>query len=561
MSRFAFPSNPILENINFLFETLQLSGLEDSSLDTCQPVIRELMDLFTCNEQEAVLLATLIQLSFNDEDLTVRKMLQHFGLPFTAAATLNRHLELFVRRDWIRPVKDVRYQPLATYHLKALMISSVLSGDWTPMRKKENRPKNCLQLLEQFIRRKADLKSRRLEFDVFSKEMMRLIQKNARLPIARLIRKHGLNAEENSFFLYCCAQFYNGRKVYELERAIQEFGFEGEKRFCLRQAFRSGKYALFDHKLIEVKDVDEYGFPSRVHVLSENVIRALFPNYIPEEDRTQVNLLESRLPKEIAAKEMFYNDHQQEMVFRLREVFLPERFGEMTERLNAKGLKSGITVLLYGDPGTGKTETVLQLARSSGRTLLMADASKIRSKWLGDTEKNIRELFAEYRSAKNRMAHCPILLFNEADAILAKRRAVADRGDQMENALQNILLEELESFEGIFMATTNLEKHFDEAFDRRFLYKMKFEKPGYATQLAIWKSRFPEVDESMLSGLSKTYSLTGAQVENIQKKISLDALLTPEFRISEKILHKLIDEEMAFDQKPEKRKVVGFARN
>jgi SpoVK/Ycf46/Vps4 family AAA+-type ATPase len=190
-------------------------------------------------------------------------------------------------------------------------------------------------------------------------------------------------------------------------------------------------------------------------------------------------------------------------------------------------MSSGVNILLFGGPGTGKTETVYQLARNTQRMILSADASKIRSKWVGETEKNTRQLFEQYRELMNEQAHAPILLFNEADAILGKRSSTDNRVDQMENAMQNILLEELEKFEGIFMATTNLEATLDDAFDRRFLYKFKFEKPGSDARLKLWQSKFPGLKKSILQALNDEFDLTGAQIENIRKKKAIDQVLEP----------------------------------
>jgi len=214
-------------------------------------------------------------------------------------------------------------------------------------------------------------------------------------------------------------------------------------------------------------------------------------------------------------------------------------------------------VLLYGYPGTGKTETVLQLGKNSNRYIMMADASKIRSKWVGETEKNMKALFDEYRKAMLDFKETPILLFNEADAILGKRHTVTDRGDQMENAMQNILLQELENFEGIFIATTNLVDNLDKAFDRRFLYKIRFEKPGAQTLIQIWKSKFPKIKTGILKNICAQINLTGGQIENIRKKIAVDSLLDEKLKINEPYLMQLAQQELMLDKKNE-RNAIGF---
>jgi SpoVK/Ycf46/Vps4 family AAA+-type ATPase len=113
----------------------------------------------------------------------------------------------------------------------------------------------------------------------------------------------------------------------------------------------------------------------------------------------------------------------------------------------------------------------------------------------------------------------PILLFNEADAIISKRREIGSSGvAQTENAIQNIILEELEKFEGIFMATTNLVNNLDTAFERRFLFKIEFRKPDVTIKAQIWKSKLPALTMLECEALASQFDLSGGQIDNIIRK-------------------------------------------
>jgi len=216
--------------------------------------------------------------------------------------------------------------------------------------------------------------------------------------------------------------------------------------------------------------------------------------------------------------------------------------------------------LLYGAPGTGKTESVFQLARKNNRMVLMADASTIRSKWVGETEKNIKKLFTDYKKAMETCDQVPILLFNEADAILGSRRPVSDRVEQMENTLQNILLQELENFEGIFIATTNLEDNLDPAFDRRILYKVRFATPTDSMREAIWKDKLPDLSEELVKYVNDRYKLTGGQIDNVTKKIEVSRLLDPDTAITPEYLTTLAEEEISM-RSGKQRRPIGFTQN
>lgn len=98
--------------------------------------------------------------------------------------------------------------------------------------------------------------------------------------------------------------------------------------------------------------------------------------------------------------------------------------------------------------------------------------------WVGESEKNIKGTFDDYKKKVKQLAKAPILLFNEADAIIGKRQVGAERAvEKMENSILNIILQEIEQLDGILIATTNLPENMDKAFERRFLYKIQFEKP------------------------------------------------------------------------------------
>ena len=196
------------------------------------------------------------------------------------------------------------------------------------------------------------------------------------------------------------------------------------------------------------------------------------------------------------------------------------------QRMQECGMRSGFACLFYGAPGTGKTETALQLARTTGRDIMQVNIANVKSKWVGDSEKNIRAVFNRYRSYCEKCDIKPILLFNEADAIINKRSTNAERSvDKMENAMQNIILEEIEKLDGILIATTNLAANMDSAFERRFIYKVEFHKPDVATKQRIWQSMICGLDSNAANALANEFDLSGGQIENVTRKQLVDKVL------------------------------------
>ncbi len=199
---------------------------------------------------------------------------------------------------------------------------------------------------------------------------------------------------------------------------------------------------------------------------------------------------------------------------------------EVVSRLQEWGIKqkrSGIDarVMFYGHPGTGKTMTAYSLAKSLKRQVLVFDCSKILSMYVGESEKNVRKIFDTYYDLTQKTKSEPILLLNEADQFLGSRsQGIGSSTDQMHNQMQNIFLEQIENFEGLLVATTNLLENIDPAFSRRFNYKIEFKKPNKEQRMLLWEKMLPKnapYEDSFDNNILSEYALTGGQINLIVK--------------------------------------------
>jgi SpoVK/Ycf46/Vps4 family AAA+-type ATPase len=239
----------------------------------------------------------------------------------------------------------------------------------------------------------------------------------------------------------------------------------------------------------------------------------------------------------------------------LERACAPADFRRFANGLRKAGLPPGLTILLHGAPGTGKTVAALNLAHVAGRSVLQVDMSRLRDKYVGESEKNVRVVFDRWRECRDGGKDpAPLLLLNEADAMVGRRVAVGHSIDQMHNIMQNVLLEELEHFDGILVATTNLIDNIDSAFDRRFLYKLRFDPPGAGARRHIWQSRMPKLEEEWAARLA-VYPLSGAQIENIARRALLNGLLKKRPELAE--LEAMAVAEGSF--RKDKVCVMGFA--
>ena len=216
------------------------------------------------------------------------------------------------------------------------------------------------------------------------------------------------------------------------------------------------------HNLIE-NTTDDFWKDRNYYCLTKYAKNHFLKEFNLEEEVTSLdkNLVSHQ---NIPAKELFYNTNEEKQIKNIHRLLSPDTFPQVQERLSERGMRKGLTMLFYGEAGTGKTETALQMAKRSGRNIMKVDISQTKSCWFGESEKLIREIFEHYRKILSTETTTPILLFNEADAVIAKRKTLPLLPLlKRKNTMQNILLQELEHFEGILIATTNLIINIDDA--------------------------------------------------------------------------------------------------
>ena len=180
-----------------------------------------------------------------------------------------------------------------------------------------------------------------------------------------------------------------------------------------------------------------------------------------------------------------------------------------------------------GPPGTGKTICAEAIAHSLGRRLLLVRYAELESLWMGETPKNVAAIF---RTARDERA---VLLFDEADAIAARRSTSVDHGFQREsNTVVSVLLQELEWYNGVVIFATNLAANFDPAFERRIRTHVLFEMPGEAERAQIWRvqlhpARTPLAADVDFQALARRYEVSGGDIRNAVLKAALAAAAEP----------------------------------
>lgn len=360
----------------------------------------------------------------------------------------------------------------------------------------------------------------------FVKEIDDLLKANPQNHFVNEVKSLGLTDHDSKLILYTLIyryQFENDDNVcwHDFEDVVDY----KSKIHYLERNFRAKTLKIAADEIAVPKVIDGIASPTQFH-LADSVKERLFAEIGGcRETNGGVPLKTVRI-EDIVAKELFYNSSERDQVQRLTDLLSDEKYRQTCERLKSKGLRTGFSCLFYGGPGTGKTETVYQIARQTGRELVPINVQEIKSCWVGESEKQVKSVFDRYRAMVEKAKTAPILLFNEADAIFGVRKDGATNAvDKMENSIQNIILQEMEKLDGILIATTNLTGNLDKAFERRFLYKIEFKKPEPEVKSKIWLSMIPELTEEQSRELSRRYDFSGGQIENITRKREISYIL------------------------------------
>lgn len=236
----------------------------------------------------------------------------------------------------------------------------------------------------------------------------------------------------------------------------------------------------------------------------------------------------------------------------LRQIHEIEHWVRYNETLRdewgmGKRVKPGYRALFYGPPGTGKTLTATLLGKSTGRPVFRIDLSRVVSKYIGETEKNLSRLFdkAEHKEW--------ILFFDEADALFGKRTDIRDAHDKYANQEVAYLLQRIENYAGLVILATNQRGNVDDAFLRRFQAAVSFPMPQSEDRRAIWLRTFPPqitIDDDVdWYEVARRFELTGAGIVNVAQFCAIEALADGTQAIGRSLLEAAIIRELVKEGK------------
>ena len=561
MSKVAELSLNVIETVAVVAEKLAGSKFKIKTSKAFSHAVANLNDYFGTNDRQTWLLCAMLSRHFENRRKACRlsTIANFFDCSMLTMLTYREDIEAILAKHYMYTANELHEAKIdldSAFQFSEEFLKCIFQNEKPVIEAPVPAEKDILDMIKKIRYAVCRRHSFGLKKRVIDAEEKQYADTSFVIETNTLLPGEG-NMQARLIFYTCCSHYITGDEV-GLEELLDATVYPVSAKFAIARECMDERYILFKEDLIAfdkkgtiTEATIEITQKAKEMLLGENL--DLFTKMGQGSGIIK--------PDTITAKELFYNQKSEAEIARLTSSLQEDNLCEIQTRLSAKGLPKGIAVLLYGAPGTGKTETVYQLAKTTGRTILHVDISKAKSCWFGESEKNIKKIFTDYAQLcracqKEKDGKMPILLFNEADAIFSKRKdANASNVAQTENTIQNIILEEMEKLDGILIATTNLAENLDTAFERRFLFKIKFENPSVEAKRKIWKSKLDFLGESELTAFAETYDLSGGQIDNIVRKAMMDEVLTG-IQPSVETLHELCKHEKISDDAAQK---IGFS--
>ncbi|MDR0726059.1 MAG: ATP-binding protein [Prevotellaceae bacterium] len=538
----------LLEHIERIVELSEKSKLNDRFYEKAGRHIEAVCGILNLNSIQAILFSHLVDRS-NDRSIHLSEIAEDLKIRTVRLIQYQDDIDELEKRRLIRCSHSCRSK---SYHLPEDVLEALRKGENVkPVDRKNLSVDIFFDTLNQLF---EQINGKDMSHEFFVEEIDSLLNDNEQLIFVKKLKNQLSLDEENRILLLRFCNLY-------VEEADDNITYHQLDDCFESRVFRAIKRELSEQSNVLIKDgwvecVNDSGF--------ENRDEFKLTDRAKDELLCELNLQTKKpsrkdilLHDSLVAKQMFYNETERLQVAQLTDLLREENFVDVQKRMSEKGMRTGFACLFHGVPGAGKTETAYQIARQTGRNIFMVDISETKSMWFGESEKRIKAVFEKYKSLVKSEKITPILLFNEADAVIGKRKegnssAVA----QTENAIQNIILQEMENLEGIMIATTNLTQNLDKAFERRFLYKIEFEKPCAEAKRNIWQSIIPALNDSDAAELSRRFDFSGGQIENVARKSTVDSIISGKEPDFDTLLFHCNNELLVNNRKP-----IGFNIN
>ena len=485
------------------------------------PFVSELSNRLELDSTETVLFSCIIHSQMTQNKCETSRISEILNTPLEHLYTNQKK----IRNLNFKNAVEISFgsQEIESYFVKRSVRNAFFLNNINPSIKKINY--SFLEILEfvhdtfsQFKMNSDDVE----EFKFYREKLKYILKNNRNLPEVKMLNKTKLKLSEQIILMIIVLNNSIKKGAVNVLSVFDSGSDNLDESFNLFSSFNNKENILITENYIELStdensDPYDYVIGSKgLKFINQSVKSVPSSLVLPKSE-----LLTAIFPEKTIYTSLYFDDESEKDYNRVSKLLDEDNFIKFAGK---NCITKGLNILFYGIPGSGKTESVMQLAKSSNRIILQANLSTIRDKWIGGSEKNAQKIFDDYEIISKACKLKPILLLNEADAILGSRQSVSQYADQSNNTVQNIFLECFENFTGILIATTNLQNNLDKAFDRRFLIKMNFQLPSKQKRLEICSNKVKNVPIEIQQIISE-FEFSGGQLDNISKKIKMYELI------------------------------------
>jgi len=444
--------NHLLECIEKICESTHHGGkFSDEKVNSDSPYLKDLSQYLNCTCRQAFFFAILFSISLQRTEIDLDDISGYLKCSILSVFKYINDFDELVRLKILRKSKSERRRRKCPdrldsmkFYVPVYIIQSISNGETKlPTRQKSNL--TIYEVLDIYGNLLQERYHELMSQEEFDEETISILEENQHLPFIKVVQGFKLNQTDLCLLLYVAAEFTDFEEA-NLISFVKTYCSANINQMSIRKEFIRGENRLQQLKLVASPSDN---FQSDHTITLTEYSKELFFG----EDKELFTTQEQRksdiiLSTDIIPKQLFFNKKEEEQIDFLTKMLQPDNFSAVCSRLKDMGMRKAFPILLYGEPGTGKTEFCLQLAKQTGgRSIFKIDIASTKSKWFGESEKQIKGMFDYYGKLVTKYDLTPIMFLNECDGVLGKRQVGSHSSvAQTENAMQNLLLENLSNF-------------------------------------------------------------------------------------------------------------------
>jgi len=413
----------LADHIERIAKEAEDSHLDASKMKSLSPHLKKLADVLKCSREQAFMFALIFYQSLERGSVDFGDLARHIDIPVMRLLKYKADIDQLVKNRLVRQENRNTFsqKPNLSFYIPRNVIDGTLKNRLTLRSDKINDNFDfVVRVAEMMQLTREDSGS----FETLKEDFQDLCHENNNLFIAQKLIGSNIIEHEILILVFAVYKLMNGDEDVSLSEACEFLESNKSFQLSVRRTFLNGNNAVIKRGFIEMKN-GMFRNDSELNVTDSGL------QFLMGEESEKFMIRSERnkrelVPESIPPVTLFYNDEESRQLKTVEGLLDAAKFSEMSKRMRDMKIKAGFTVLLYGNPGTGKTESVYQLARLTGRSIIPIEISQTKSMWFGESEKLIRDVFQSYKKLNESSKTCPILLFNEADGIFGKRTTHMD---------------------------------------------------------------------------------------------------------------------------------------